>query len=399
MVDDVKSPEQQKEDFKTPDEVAAEQALNTSSTDTDSVFSPEPKRTPGNKFHLDWPPGTKEYLMMGVLLIVIATGISLLISSQSKSQANINQISIKKVAPKPKTTASTLSGLQVDPEVNKRPVTGVMIENSREARPQAALSQASVVFEAIAEGGITRFLALFQDTAPENIGPVRSARPYYVQWAIGFDAGYAHVGGSPEALANIKTWGAKDLDQFANGGSYRRIAERAAPHNVYTSISALNQLEASKGYGTSTYTGFARTKGKPAASKTPAAKTIDIRISGPLYNVHYDFNPTTNSYNRSEGGAPHIDANTNAQISPSVVVAIVLPYSIAGEGYHSQYQTLGTGQAYIFQNGNVVSGTWTKVDNKSQVTFKDAAGKIIALNPGQTWVTAVGDSGAVTYTP
>lgn len=399
MVDDVKSPEDQNQEFKTPDEVAAEQDLSLDSQDTNALRTTEVIKAPGKKFQLDWPPGNKEYLLMGVLLILVASGISFLITSQSKTQANINKISVKKVAPKPKTIASTLSGLQVDPEVNKRPVTGVMIENSQDARPQSALGQASVVFEAIAEGGITRFLALFQDTAPENIGPVRSARPYYVQWAMGFDAGYAHVGGSPEALANIRTWGAKDLDQFANGGSYRRVAERAAPHNVYTSTAALNQLEASKGYGTSTYTGFARTKGKPAPSKTPAAKTVDIRISGPLYNVHYDFIPATNSYNRSEASAPHIDANTNTVISPSVVIAIVLPYSIANDGYHSQYQTLGTGQAFIFQNGNVTSGTWTKADNKSQITFKDAAGKVIALNPGQTWITAVGDAGSVSYAP
>lgn len=402
MVDDVRSPEQTKEEFKTPEEVADEQDLRFASQKLENqepLQEPQqPMNTTNKKRKLNWPPGNKEYLLIGLLLVLIAGGIAFYISSHSKTQT-VSKVAVKKVAPKPKTVASTLSGLQVDPEVNKRPVTGVMIENSQDARPQSGLSEAKVVFEAIAEGGITRFLALFQDTSPENVGPIRSARPYYVQWAIGFDAGYAHVGGSPEALANIKTWGARDLDQFANGGSYHRVASRAAPHNVYTSIASLNQLEAGKGYGTSTFTGFSRFKAKPIASKTPTAKTIDIKISGPVFNVHYDFNAPTNSYNRSEGGAAHIDANTNAPISPNVVVAIVLPYSIAGDGYHSQYQTLGTGQAFIFQNGNVVVGSWTKVDNKSQISFTDAAGKIIMLNPGQTWITAVGSTGAVTYSP
>jgi hypothetical protein len=273
-----------------------------------------------------------------------------------------------------------------------------MIENSMDARPQSGLSDAGVVFEAIAEGGITRFMALFQDTNPADVGPIRSARPYYVQWAMGFDAGYAHVGGSPEALANIKAWGARDLDQFYNGGSYHRISSRAAPHNVYTAIDALQQLEASKGYSTSTYTGLVRTK-KANPSKTPAAKSINMSISGPLYNAHYDYNPATNTYNRSEGGAPHMDANGNRQISPTVVVAIVVPYTLESDGYHSQYQAIGSGQAFIFQDGNVTTGTWSKTDNKTQLTFTDAAGKPIGLNPGQTWITAVSDATKVSYSP
>jgi len=272
-----------------------------------------------------------------------------------------------------------------------------MIENSLDARPQAGLGQAGVVFEAIAEGGITRFLALFQDTAPSDVGPIRSARPYYVQWAMGFDPGYAHVGGSPEALQDIKAWGVHDLDQFANGGSYHRVSSRAAPHNVYTAISTLNQLEASKGLTTSTFTGFARKKDAPA--KVPTAKTINLNISGPSYNVHYDYDATTNSYARSEGGAPHIDANTNAQIRPKVVVALVMPYGLEADDHHSSYGTIGSGAAYYFQDGTVTTGQWAKSDNASQFVFTDSAGQPMKFNAGQTWLTALGTPGAVTSAP
>ncbi len=212
------------------------------------------------------------------------------------------------------TVPSALTGLLVDPSLNKGPVTGIMIENSEDARPQSGLSQAGVVFEAIAEGGITRFLALFQDTAPDNVGPIRSARPYYLQWALGFDAGYAHVGGSPEAITDISDWGVRDLDQFYNGSSYHRVSSREAPHNVYTAIATLNTLEANKGYTSSTFTSFPRKTEDPL--KVPTAKTINFNISGPLYNVAYTYDATTNSYLRSEGGEAHIDANTNTQISP-----------------------------------------------------------------------------------
>jgi hypothetical protein len=396
--------------FKTPEEVAAgdditEPADLIETIDmSDSAETPKKSGLKGLKEKLSglkpsWPPTTKELLIMGVALILIGGLTSYILAHSSKPIASTTaKKHVKKLPPKPITVPSTLTGLQVDPSVNQRPVTGIMIENSLDARPQSGLADSGVVFEAIAEGGITRFLALYQDTAPEDIGPIRSARPYYVQWLLGFDAGYAHVGGSPEALADIRAWGVRDLDQFGNGGSYHRIASRYAPHNVYTGMSNLNQLETAKGYGTSIYTGFARNK-KAAPLKIPTAKTIDLNLSGPVYNVHYDYAATTNSYNRSEGGAAHTDANGSRQISPTVVVALIVPYGIASDGRHSEYQTIGSGQTYVFQDGNVTIGTWTKIAEKSQITFADAAGKPLLLNPGQTWLTAVGTADKVSYAP
>jgi hypothetical protein len=369
--------------------------------ETESPFIPAeepPKAGWRQKLELHWPPGKKEWAVFAILLLIILAGGLYLSHHHSKKPLAAAHIVKQAAKPKPPSTVpSTLTGLQVDPTVNQHAVTAVMIENSTDARPQSGLGQAGVVFEAIAEGGITRFLALFQDTAPGNVGPIRSSRPYYLQWELGFDAGYAHVGGSPEALADIKAWGVRDLDQFANGGSYHRISTRAAPHNVYTSIADLNQLEISKGYTKSIYTGFARKKAAP--SKQPTAKTIDLTLSGPLYNVHYDYNAATNTYNRSEAGAPHIDTNTNAQISPTVVVGLVMPYSLESDGYHSDYNTIGTGPAYVFQDGTVTIGTWTKTSSTSQFVFTTAAGKPLLLNPGQTWLTAISGTNKVTYTP
>lgn len=349
---------------------------------------------------MHWPPGKKEWITFIVLILLIGGGIAGYLITHHKP-ATLKPI--PKVTDISKTVPSTLTGLPVDPSVNQRTVTGVMIENSTDARPQSGLGQAGVVFEAIAEGGVTRFLALFQDTAPSNVGPIRSARPYYEQWALGFDAGYAHVGGSPQALADIKAWGVRDLDQFANGSSYHRVSSRAAPHNVYTSITALNQLEVNKGYVTSKYTGFTRKKKAVPSKQPPAAKSINLTLSGPIYNAHYDYNATTNSYSRSVGGAPQIDANTNKQLSPIVVIAMVVPYSLgeldSSGAYYSNYGVIGSGPVYVFQDGEVTTGTWTKTGNSAQITFKDATGKTILLNPGQTWLTAVSTADKISYTP
>ncbi len=350
-----------------------------------------------HKLHLKWPPGRKEWIIIAVVVLLLGGGVFAFTHQGKKPAPTAKIIKINKPVVA-KTVPSNLTGLPVDPAVNQRPVTAVMIENSQDARPQSGLGDAGVVFEAIAEGGITRFLALFQDTQPGSIGPIRSARPYYVQWEQGFDAGYAHVGGSPEALADIKAWGVHDLDQFANGGSYQRIASRAAPHNVYTSISALNQLEAGKGLTTSTYVGFARKK-KDTPVKVPTVKSITFNISGALYNAHYDYDATTNSYFRGEGGAAHIDANTNLQIKPKVVIAMIMPYGLEADDHHSSYGVIGSGQAFIFQDGALAGANWTKADNTSQIKFTDAAGNPIPLNPGQTWLTALGSSASVVYTP
>lgn len=389
------------ESFQTPEEVAAADSIRLPAQPIDNAYhdyqKPRNQHKMHRKFILHWPPGKKELAVIAIFVIMSGLGLASMLTRQPSKPVAAVDVKPKTVA-QPTTVASTLSGLPVDPAINQKPVTGVMIENSVQARPQAGLGQASVVFEAIAEGGITRFLALFQDTAPENVGPIRSARPYYAQWALGFDAGYAHVGGSPQALANIKEWGVKDLDQFHNAGAYHRIGSREAPHNVYTGIGTLNQLEASKGYATSKYTGFEHKK-KDSPARVPTAKAIDLAISGPTYNAHYDYSAATNTYNRSEGGAPHIDSNTNTQISPKVVIALVMPYSLESDGYHSSYSTIGTGPAYFFQDGTVATGSWTKSANNSQFTFTDAAGKPIKLNPGQTWITAVGATNKVTYSP
>lgn len=400
-------------EFKTPEFVAG-----ASQTDAPAPETLQSLDTKKERFRIQWPLSRRLQITGGMLAVLVAFGIGAgwthFHHTKPALAVTVQKHTVVQKPPAP--ILSALTGLPVaDASVNQRPVTGVMIENSIDARPQSGLSQAGVVFEAVAEGGVTRFLALYQDMQPDTVGPIRSARPYYIQWDMGFDAAYAHVGGSPDALADIPAWGVKDMNQFYNGGSYHRVATRAAPHNVYTGIGTLNQLEAAKGY-TSTYNGFPRKNEQPyhpAATTGSKAKattvtetrtpvnSIDMALSGPTYNPHFDYNAATNSYNRSEAGVPHIDANTNAQLSPKVVVAMVVPKSQgaldSSGAYYSNYTVVGSGQVYIFQDGTVTTGTWTKADMKSQITFTDAIGNTIPLNPGQTWISAVGTPNQVTY--
>jgi hypothetical protein len=291
--------------------------------------------------------------------------------------------------PEPPKFYSPLTGIEVaDEATTKRQVTGVMIENSPDARPQSGIKDAGVVYEAIAEGGITRFLALYQEARPALIGPVRSVRPYYVEWGAAYDIGMAHIGGSKRALDMIRSGGyGVDLDQFFNAGAYWRASDRYAPHNVYSNFDRLDALSTSKKKTSSTFTPIERKADKKAAA--PDASHISLPISSATYNVTYDYDPASNSYARSVGGAPHVDREAG-RITPKVAVAIEVPMTRQFEdGYREQIVTTGSGRAWIFQDGTVNAVLWQRPDVKSQLKLVDAAGKTIALNAGQTRVTAL----------
>lgn len=397
--------------FRTPEQVAREEATQPEAQD----FVPTEQNEPGNtaakppkqrRSFKQWLGARtkKQWIIFAIIVLVVLGGSAagaLMWRGQHKATpvASIKKVQPAQPAPAKSTTvASNLTGMPVVPSANQNPVTGIMIENSTFARPQSGLDHAGVVFEAVAEGGITRFLTLWQDTGADYIGPVRSVRPYYIQWAMGFDAAIAHVGGSPEALADMQSWNVKDLDQFANGSYYHRISSREAPHNVYTSMSELQALEAKKGYGAANYTGFARKAEAPAS--TPNATSIDFTISSSDFNVHYDYDAHANSYKRSEGGAPHMEldsAGNQTQIEPKVVIALVMTQGIEADDLHTSYDTIGSGHMFVFQDGTLTEGTWAKTSSGAQFTFTDATGKAIKLDPGQTWITVVNAANHVAY--
>jgi hypothetical protein len=332
------------------------------------------------------------YIIAGVGLILIASLVTLAVLYQRpvKVAAPTAKRSAPKVVPAVK-YYSPLTGLRVDNEAaTKQAVTAIMIENSPDARPQSGLKQAGVVYEAIAEGGITRFLTLHQQDKPQLIGPVRSVRMYYVDWLAPYNASVAHVGGSAAALAEVRNGSYRDIDQFFNAGAYWRATDRYAPHNVYTSFEKLDALNNAKGYTSSVFTGFSRTDGKP--SDTPDATSIAIDFSGPLYNTTYTYDKTSNTYARSEAGVPHLDRE-DGQISPSVVIALHVDMSLVmQDGNREDITTTGSGQATIFQNGIAKNVTWHKASRSAQLSFTDEAGKDVPLVRGQTWIAAVPNS-------
>lgn len=302
----------------------------------------------------------------------------------------------KKVEPpKPTTEPTCVSGVQVPIGKKPKQVTGIMVENSPSARPQSGLYNAEVVYEAIAEGGITRFLLVFEKEKPGYVGPVRSLRPYYIDFIAPYDAGIAHAGGSGQALAEVKNF--KDLEAFHHPGIFFRIPSRYAPHNLYTNRAQLAQLQKKNGWKSKKCKGFARLEKEVKPTNAITAKSIDFNISSANYNAHFDYDRKSNTYVRSMGGVPHVDERANKVIRKKVVIALVMKHHYAG--IYSVYGTKGKGAAYVFQNGKIIKGTWSKKNRRAQFKFLDKNNKVIKLVPGRTWVSIVRNRSDVAFKP
>lgn len=290
---------------------------------------------------------------------------------------------------------SPLTGIEVkNIAATKQAVTAVMIENSPAARPHSGLKEAGIVYEAISEAGITRFIALYQEDKPKLIGPVRSIRTYFLDWAAPYNASIAHVGGSPQALAIVRNGNYRDIDQFFNSAAYWRSSDRYAPHNVYTNFKRLDALNKQKGYKKSSFTGFTRiAPGEDAESAgSKAANSIAINFSSSDYNTRYTYDRKKDRYKRFLGGKKHIDRE-KGQITPRVVIALHVNQKKAGDGYHESITTTGSGKATVFQNGRVITATWKKSGRNEPLRIIDKNGDGLPLARGQTWIAAVPNSG------
>lgn len=299
-------------------------------------------------------------------------------------------------------TARRLDGVVVAPgQENKWPI-GVMIENLPVVRPQAGLGSAKVVFETLAEGGATRFFALFDGT--ENLaklGPVRSARKYYVNWATEYSSVYAHAGGAPDALIELAARKLLDLNGIGGAAKYFwRDKTISAPHNLFTSSEKLNTAVATSPLATqvASYDSWVYKDDAAVAKRGAPAKQLVIAFSGRAFEAEWEYHADTNTYFRSTAGVAHRDSLTKNVIQAKNVVVEFLPNEkFQAEKGRLSLNTTGSGRVLIFRDGKMVEGTWKKQTIWRRTSFVDADGQPIALNRGTTWVEVVPGQRSVTY--
>ncbi len=305
---------------------------------------------------------------------------------------------------------------------NRTPI-AIMIENHTDARPQSGLANSDVVFEAIAEGGITRFMAIVYCNAQAQdviLAPVRSARTYFLDWASTYQKPlYTHVGGAnlpgpTDALGQLSEYGwvgKNNLNQFSIGfptfaRNYNRIElangkALATEHTMETSSERLwNYAEENRNI----------TSWAGASEYEPWSFKDDAETDGSVTDISHNFwdgykdfqvdwayQAESNSYARTMGGEAHVDLNTNEQIAAkNVIVMFMSEKGPINENKHMLYGTTGSGKALIFLDGEAVDATWTKPSRTGALSFT-VRGQDVELNRGLTWISVVATGTDVEY--
>ena len=298
----------------------------------------------------------------------------------------------------------------------KRRPLGVMIENHTDARPIIGLSRSDVIYEAVAEGGITRFLAVFLCQDAGDIAPVRSARTYFLDWVSEYDALYAHVGGAntpgpANALGQIRDYGIMDMDQFGLGfPTYWRGTDKLAPHNVHSTTKKLWEAAEERKFGVEDENGkrwddkFVQWKFKDDASLESRGSQGDITV--PFWDQYSDYTVTwkydrdANVFRRFHGQETQTDPLTKEHLSAKNVIVQFQTEKKANDGYpdgHLLYGTVGSGKALIFQDGKATEGKWVKDSRTARTKFLDAKGKEVELVRGLVWIETIPVGSDVSY--
>lgn len=363
--------------------------------------------------------------LIAVALFLISSGLSYVFFAQvtkpiipSQPPTKLADGSLQFDNSLPKTEACPLNGVKYSTQQRQwweghEPL-GVMIENSTDARPQSGLSYADVVYEAVAEGGITRFLAIFYCQNAPEIGPIRSARTYFVDMVSQYGKYplYAHVGGAnadgpANALGQIDDYGwsgYNDLNQFSIGfptfwRDYTRQGHTVATeHTMYSTTTKLwDFAKTNRSITNTTKAGAWDTNYAPytfkddaASTQRPVSQTVHLDFwQDQSYAVDWIYDRANNVYKRNNGGVPHIDIDTKKQLTAKNVIVLLMKESNADDGYanneHLLYGDTGTGKALFFIDGKEIKGTWKKASRTAQLVLLDASGSPVQFDRGTMW--------------
>lgn len=284
-----------------------------------------------------------------------------------------------------------LDGLLVPEGEEAYPPIGIMVENHPDARPLSGIAAASVVIEAPVEGGITRLLAFYDvTTTVDQVGPVRSARPYFVDWAFGWKALYMHVGGSPDALTKIQALGDSfyDVNEFFASHSFWRNGARSAPHNVYTSHELMEGAWSSEGTSTTRVRVAWHFSPAVEAEKRGSYDKISVPYGG-SYSVTWDYDKEKNVYRRSLAGRVQSDADGTPQEVENVLV-MKTDQKVLDDVGRLEVRTTGSGDAFGYRDGNKVVLRWSRSPGEP-IRFSEPDGSEFLFVPGKTWIEVTTD--------
>ncbi len=285
-------------------------------------------------------------------------------------------------------TLCPLTGLPTEEEaLALRPI-AVMIDNYPAARPQSGLMNAEIVYEMPAEGGITRYMAIYHHLDTEKIGPVRSARSYFIDKAMEYNAVYLHCGGSPEALRDIKALDVDSINELIGEINFWRANDRKAPHNLYTSTKLTRELMDKKSisgeqwsYNMNISKEFVNLGGKAVNYLT-----IDYKHK---YKVGYKYDQDKKVFFRTINGTQLKDKEKGTEINTVNIIIEKVSSEVVDEVGRLDLDNVGSGKGYFLTGGKQIEIGWSKENRQAKTIYKDLKGNPIQLNKGNTWVQII----------
>ncbi len=286
------------------------------------------------------------------------------------------------------------------PEEGKRPF-AVMVDNEgTKPLPQGGLNKAQLIYEVIVEFGVTRLMALYWNEDPEMIGPVRSSRHYFIEYAMEHDALYVHIGQSPKAEIYLRDYKIQNVNGVLRGHwIFWDISDD--PKNwqdTYTSMKKIKDYMTNAKYRFTTEKPLVFTYNESGSELETDKSATDITLKYSYYSCSYEYDLQTRRYRRFREGKAHLERSTDKQLmATNIIVQYVKNYTIKGDKEGRQeLDNVGEGKGYFISYGKVIDITWSKESETAATIYKDLNGNAIELNPGQTWVQVVPDTAKVT---
>lgn len=273
---------------------------------------------------------------------------------------------------------------------NDRPI-AIMIDNHKGAMPQAGLNDAYMVYEIIVEGGESRLMALFKGISLDKIGPVRSSRHYFLDYALENDAIYVHYGFSPQAQSDITKLGVNNINGInESSSSFWRVKDKYAPHNVATSTKDILEIAERKGYKTTSTQGSVLHYVADEVNLSGNMEATEITIPYSDSNtVKYEYDNITKRYTRYSRGTKQVDWDTNETVTTKNIIIVQCNNSTLDDGSGKGRQTIDNVKAlkgYYITNGKAIEITAEKSTRAGQTIYKDMQGNEIDVNDGNTFV-------------
>lgn len=291
---------------------------------------------------------------------------------------------------------SRLTGLEITEEESKKRPIVVMLDNHYSARPQSGLSDAEVIYEILAEGSITRYMAVFQKNEAEVIGPIRSARPYFIERALEFKPLYVHVGGSMQALTDIINYRVADIEGLSVGaGVFYRTDHKKMPHNAYSSHDGIRKEANRKDYFTEVeFSGMPVTY-QPYVLEGTEANHVTVQYKKPSsgdavgYSIAFRYDEENKNYLRYVNGEEHLDEETGIHLTADNIIIQKTSHKVLDSAGRREIRMIGSGRGFYVNKGVYIPITWKKENLYAATRYYYEDGEEILLNPGITWIQVI----------